>query len=176
MTPMGDSIDRTNGTKVAGMVHGHMYPCGWRHDWGLVLAETKDGSASSARDLAGRRALAARLPPRTRYPTDMEHERTLFTTAEAAAQLGISQNAVQNAIQRGTLEHVAISPRLNMVTRDGIEAYRRAHLGQVGRPPRRKRRTQTAAASAASVTTEHHTGGEGGATHPAEETNDEHDA
>jgi len=166
MTPMGDSIDRTNGTKVAGMVRGHMYPCGWRHDWGLVLAETKDGIASSARDLAGRRALAVRLPPRTRYPTDMEHERTLFTTAEAATQLGISQNAVQNAIQRGTLEHVAISPRLNMVTRDGIEAYRRAHLGQVGRPPRKKRRARTTRDAAA---TERHTVDEGGASHPPEE-------
>ncbi len=170
---MDDTIDRTNGTKAA---HWHTYPCGRHHGWGLLIAGEKDGIAPGVRDLVSRRAPAARLPPFTRYPTDMEHERTLFTTAEAAAQLGISQNAVQNAIQRGTLEHVAISPRLNMVTRDGIEAYRRAHLGQVGRPPRRKRRARTAAASAASVTTEHHTGGEGGTTHPSEETNDEHDA
>ena len=93
----------------------------------------------------------------------MEHERTLFTTAEAAAQLGISQNAVQNAIQRGTLEHVPISPRLNMVTLAGIEAYRRAHLGHVGRPPRTKRRTRPATEAAEAAATEHHPRDEEGA-------------
>jgi len=133
--------------------------------------------------------IAPPIPPRVRrpcprrYPTgmDMEHERTLFTTAEAttllttaeaATQLGISRNAVQNAIRRGTLAHVAINPRLNMVTVAGIEAYRRAHLGQVGRPPRKKRRKRTPVDAAA---TEHHTVDEGGAIHPPEEYDDGHD-
>ena len=115
-----------------------------------------------------------RRPCSRRYPTDMdmEHERTLFTTAEAATQLGISRNAVQNAIRRGTLAHVAINPRLNMVTVAGIEAYRRAHLGQVGRPPRTKRRKRTPVDAAA---TERHTIDEGGVIHPPEEYDDGHD-
>ncbi len=61
-------------------------------------------------------------------------ERTLFTTAEAAAQLGISQGAVKMAIVQGTLKAQRINPRLNMVTAASIAAYRRDHLGRRGRP------------------------------------------
>ncbi len=75
------------------------------------------------------RSLSLRL-----YPTGMSDERTLFTTTEAARQLGISPSTVKDAIATGTLEHVPIHARLNMVTLAAIEAYRRDHLGQQGRP------------------------------------------
>lgn len=61
-------------------------------------------------------------------------ERALFTTTEAAAQLGIAPATVKDAIMRGTMEYVPIHPRLNMVTREAIEKYRRDHLGRQGRP------------------------------------------
>ncbi len=60
--------------------------------------------------------------------------RTLFTTAEAAAQLGISHGAVKTAIVLGTLPAERINPRLNMITAEAIAAYRRDHLGRRGRP------------------------------------------
>jgi hypothetical protein len=81
----------------------------------------------------GSRSLSLRL-----YPRVMSEERTLFTTAEAAAMLGISPQAVRTAAWIGTLDVERINPRLNMVTRAAIEAYRRDHLGQQGRPSRKK--------------------------------------
>jgi len=77
---------------------------------------------------------ALRLPVPRRYHGGMAEERTLFTTTEAARQLGISPSTVKDAIATGTLEHVPIHARLNMVTLAAIEAYRRDHLGQQGRP------------------------------------------
>jgi excisionase family DNA binding protein len=74
----------------------------------------------------------------TLYPTIMNEERTLFTTTEAARQLGISPSTVKDAIATGTMDYVPIHARLNMVTRAAIEAYRRDHLGQQGRPARKK--------------------------------------
>ncbi len=59
---------------------------------------------------------------------------THYTTAEAAAKLGITQAGVKYAISRGTLTSVPVNPRLNMVPEPSIEAYRRNHLGQQGRP------------------------------------------
>ncbi len=105
----------------------------------------------------------------------------LFTTAEAAAQLGIAHDTVRGAIRAGTLAVVRVTPRLNMVTADAIAAYRRDHLGRVGRPSRKKRRARTApAASEESVPAHaadpHHPLDEGGAIHPPEETTDGHDA
>lgn len=88
----------------------------------------------------------ARLPRSTRYDRgdttkgrtrvqEGEGEgRTLFTTAEAAAQLGISQGTVKTAVRLGTLPVERISPRLNLITAEAIAAYRRAHLGRQGRP------------------------------------------
>ncbi len=73
--------------------------------------------------------------PRPRlYPTGMNEEHTLFTVAEAAAQLGISPETLRTAARVGTLKVVKFSPRLNLVTPEAIEAYRRAHLGRSGRP------------------------------------------
>lgn len=61
-----------------------------------------------------------------------QQQRTLFTTAEAAAMLGVAHITVQDAIRRGALAHVAINPRLNMVTLEAIEEYRRERLGKRG--------------------------------------------
>ncbi len=74
--------------------------------------------------------------------------RTLFTTAEAAAQLGISHGTVKTAIVQGTLKAQRINPRLNMITATSIEAYRRDHLGQKGRPKGAKNKPKIAAGAA----------------------------
>jgi len=109
----------------------------------------------------------------------------LFTTAEAAAQLGIAHDTVRGAIRAGTLAVVRVNPRLNMVTADAIAAYRRDHLGRVGRPSRKKRRPRLAraapgdavpAAGPAHAADVHHPLDKGGAIHPPEETTDGHDA
>lgn len=72
----------------------------------------------------------------------MEQTRTLFTTAEAAQQLGIAHISVKSAIRLGTLTVQRINPRLNMVTAEAIETYRRDHLGRRGRRPRRTAATE----------------------------------
>jgi len=58
--------------------------------------------------------------------------RTLFTALEAAAMLGVSPNTVRSAIKRGIMAYEQINPRLNMVTLEAIETYRRERLGQRG--------------------------------------------
>ncbi len=80
------------------------------------------------------------------YPARMSsEERTLFTIAEAAAQLGISPETLRTAARVGTLTVIRINPRLNMVAPEAIAAYRRDHLGRVGRPPRKKGARKAAA-------------------------------
>ncbi len=59
-------------------------------------------------------------------------QRTLFTTSEAAHLLGITPGTVKDAIVRGTLDYIPINPRLNMVTVEAIEKYRRERLGKRG--------------------------------------------
>jgi len=76
---------------------------------------------------------------------------THYTTAEAAVTLGITQAGVKYAISRGTLTSVPVNPRLNMVPEPSIEAYRRNHLGQQGRP--RGAKNKPKAATVASVNT-----------------------
>lgn len=46
--------------------------------------------------------------------------------------LGVSPHTIRSAIQRGIMAYEQINPRLNMVTVDAIEAYRRERLGQRG--------------------------------------------
>jgi len=46
--------------------------------------------------------------------------------------LGVSPHTIRSAIQRGIMAYVSINPRLNMVTLEAIEAYRRERLGQRG--------------------------------------------
>jgi len=72
-------------------------------------------------------------------------ERTLFTTAEAAALLGIKQSTVKVAVRLGTLQIERVSPRLNLITAASIEAYRRTHLGRRGRPKGARNRPKSAA-------------------------------
>jgi len=72
--------------------------------------------------------------------------RTLFTTAEAAAQLGITHDAVKMAVRVGTLSVERINPRLNMITAEAIEAYRRDHRGREGRPKGAKNKQKVSTA------------------------------
>ena len=111
----------------------------------------------------------------------MNEDRQLFTTAEAAAQLGITPDAVRVAVRSGTIAFVRINPRLHMITKDAIDAYRRDHLGRVGRPSRKKRRKRAPPVAPeesvpAHTAALHHVVDEGGAIHPPEETTDGHDA
>ncbi len=46
--------------------------------------------------------------------------------------LGIAHDTVKNAIRRGVMAYERINPRLNMVTLEAIETYRRERLGQRG--------------------------------------------
>jgi len=71
--------------------------------------------------------------------------RTLFTTAEAAAMLGIAHETVKAQIRLGRLPAERINPRLNMITAEAIEAYRRTHLGRQGRPKGAKNKPKIAA-------------------------------
>ncbi len=116
----------------------------------------------------------ARKPRPTRYAKTMTHERTLFTTAEVAAMLGLSQYAIKSAIRRGTLESVLASPHVRLISQTAIDTYRREHLGHVGRPARKKRRKRAGAAAPeepapAPAVDRRQTGDEGGAIHPPEE-------
>jgi len=109
------------------------------------MADAHRGAALSypARYPSGEDAIATKGG--ARVAEDEGEERTLFTTAEAAAQLGITQATVKTAITLGTLKVVRIHARLNMVTAAAIEEYRRAHLGQQGRPKGARNRPKSAA-------------------------------
>jgi excisionase family DNA binding protein len=54
-----------------------------------------------------------------------------LTTAEAAEALGLSQGTIKLAITRGTLKARKVS-RINMITPEDLEEYRREHLGKQG--------------------------------------------
>ena len=58
--------------------------------------------------------------------------RPLYTTTQAAEMLGVSLSTIQDAIKRGVLAYEQISPRLNMITAEAIETYRRERLGRRG--------------------------------------------
>jgi excisionase family DNA binding protein len=60
-----------------------------------------------------------------------------LTTAEAAEVLGLSQGTVKLAITRGTLKARKVS-RINMITSEDLEEYRREHLGRQGWEKRRE--------------------------------------
>jgi len=76
----------------------------------------------------------------------------LYTTTQAAEMLGVSLSTIQDAIKRGVLAYEQISPRLNMITAEAIETYRRERLGRrggyrpgTGRRPRPTDETATTA-------------------------------
>jgi hypothetical protein len=58
--------------------------------------------------------------------------------------LGIEHNSVQSAIRLGALQAERIYPRLNTVTAEAIEEYRRNALGRHGRPPGREPKGENA--------------------------------
>ena len=87
-----------------------------------------------------------------RTPMAEGEQRTLFTTSEAAHLLGITPGAVKDAIVRGTLDYIPINPRLNMVTVEAIETYRRERLGKRGGYRGRKSKAAEDAASSDTTT------------------------
>jgi len=74
--------------------------------------------------------------------------RTLFTTAEAAAMLGIAHETVKAQIRLGRQPAERINPRLNMIMTEAIAAYRRDHLGRRGRPKGAKNKNASTTAPA----------------------------
>ncbi len=116
---VGHSLDRTVGAQ-------HMLPTRARRSIVLIdpmsvndiLLIAQGGTIR--RDRLGRTRMAE------------GEQRTLFTTSEAAHLLGITPGAVKDAIVRGTLDYIPINPRLNMVTLEAIETYRRERLGKRG--------------------------------------------
>lgn len=60
-----------------------------------------------------------------------------MTTAEAAEALGIAQSTIKSAIHRGKLKVVRVS-RLNFITPEALEEYRREHAGRQGWDKRRE--------------------------------------
>jgi len=85
----------------------------------------------------------------------------LYTTTEAAAMLGVSPSTIKNAIKRGVMAYEQVNPRLNMVTSEAIEAYRRERLGQRGgyRPGAGRRPQPTAEPSETSATVDNPSAG-----------------
>jgi excisionase family DNA binding protein len=67
---------------------------------------------------------------------DMPTEQGWLTTAEAAQLLGLSQETIKGAIFHGKLKAINVA-RINMVTPEALEEYRREHLGQRGWDQRR---------------------------------------
>jgi excisionase family DNA binding protein len=57
-----------------------------------------------------------------------------MTTTEAAEYLGISPEAIRQAISRKTLK-AEKRGRDNFISRAELDRYRREHLGKVGKPP-----------------------------------------
>ncbi len=95
----------------------------------------------------------------TRYATSMpkKHDDPLYTvarytTAQAAAMLGVKQIAVQTAIKRDLIASERVSPRLRLLSQAAIDAYRAHHLGQVGQPSRKKRRLKQKMEAATAAT------------------------
>jgi DNA-binding transcriptional MerR regulator len=56
-----------------------------------------------------------------------------LTMREAAKELGITPDAVRFAVRRGLITPTRVHARMNVVTREQVEAYRRDHLGQRGK-------------------------------------------
>jgi len=123
--------------RVAGMRGGVGLPRPTRYDRG----DTTRGDTTR-----GRRCV--------QHEGDGEGEaRTHFTTAEAAAMLGIAHETVKAQIRLGRLVAEQINPRLNMVTAASIAAYRRDHLGRRGRPKGAKNKPEASTTAPDDATT-----------------------
>jgi excisionase family DNA binding protein len=66
----------------------------------------------------------------------MPTEQGWLTTEEAARLLGLSQQTIKGAIFHGKLKAIKVS-RINMITPEALNEYRREHLGQRGWDKRR---------------------------------------
>jgi len=75
--------------------------------------------------------------PSTVEGHEMPTEQGWMTTAEAAEALGIAQSTIKSTIHRGKLKVVRVS-RLNFITPEALEEYRRAHAGRQGWDKRRE--------------------------------------
>ena len=56
-----------------------------------------------------------------------------LTMREAAEELGVTPDALRFAVRRGLITPTRAHPRMNLITREQVEAYRRDHLGQRGK-------------------------------------------
>ena len=56
-----------------------------------------------------------------------------LTMREAAEELGVTPDALRFAVRRGLITPTRVSRRMNLITREQVEAYRRDHLGQRGK-------------------------------------------
>jgi DNA-binding transcriptional MerR regulator len=56
-----------------------------------------------------------------------------LTMREAAEELGVTPDALRFAIRRGLITPTRVHTRMNLVTREQVERYRREHLGQQGK-------------------------------------------
>jgi excisionase family DNA binding protein len=58
-----------------------------------------------------------------------------LTVTEAAAELGLSASALRSAINYGSLRPVRLdkTSRINLISREEVERYRREHLGRRGK-------------------------------------------
>jgi len=66
-------------------------------------------------------------------------DKKMYTTAQAARELGISPNTLRGAIKRGRITVERLTPRLSLVPQDEIEKYRNLYLGKrVGARSRRQ--------------------------------------
>ncbi len=89
-------------------------------------------------------------PGRARVPLVIDGI-THYSTAEAAARLGLKLPTVKDAIATGTLAYRAVGPRLNMVPEPALEEYRRTHLGRRGRPKGARNKPKTATPAPADI-------------------------
>lgn len=71
------------------------------------------------------------LPSPLEVAHDMPTEHGWMTTEEVAQTLGMSQDSIRHAIARGTLKAIKVS-RINMITPDALDEYRREHLHKQG--------------------------------------------
>jgi excisionase family DNA binding protein len=58
-----------------------------------------------------------------------------LTMREAAEELGVTPDTLRFAVRRGLITPTRVHNRMNLVTREQVERYRREHLGQQGKRP-----------------------------------------